>query len=79
MTSPLAAFRSRHLLTQREAAEAVGIGLSTWRQLEREFQGRRASPSLLAHLAALDLLAEREIAWPKPPRSDDARDVEKRA
>ena len=85
MTNHLRAFRARHVLTQREAAEAVGVGLSTWRQIEEGFRGRRPPRALLAHLAALDLLAEIagtapwdrgkiEVAWPKPPRTDDAED-----
>ena len=66
MTSPLEDFRRRHFLTQQEAAKAVGVGLSTWRQIERGFRGRAPPPSLLAHLAALNLLAANDLPWPTP-------------
>jgi len=56
-TSPLLAFRNRHLLTQEQAADLVKIAPSTWRQIEREWRGRRPTASLLAHLATLDELA----------------------
>jgi DNA-binding XRE family transcriptional regulator len=74
MTSPLCAFRRRHCLTQAEAAAAVGVGLSTWRQLEREWQGRRPSPQFLAHLAALDALTKHHLKWPEPARSTHVDD-----
>jgi DNA-binding XRE family transcriptional regulator len=63
--SPLARFRRRHCLTQAEAAAAVGIGSSTWRQLEGGWRGREPPRSLLLHLAALDALASSELDWPK--------------
>jgi DNA-binding XRE family transcriptional regulator len=63
--SPLSRFRKRHLLTQAEAAAVVGVGSSTWRQLEGGWRGRQPPRSLLLHLAALDELARREIDWPK--------------
>ena len=55
--SPLLAFRRRHRLTQSQAAKLVGIGPSTWRQIETGWTGRRPTASLLAHPAALDRLA----------------------
>jgi DNA-binding XRE family transcriptional regulator len=64
--SPLARFRGRHCLTQAEAAAAVGVGESTWRQLERVWQGREPPASLLLHLAALDELAREGLDWPRP-------------
>lgn len=71
---PLAAFRRRHLLTQQEAADVIGIGLSTWRQIECRWQGRKAPPWLLNHLRALDLLAHHAIAWPEPTRTRNGPD-----
>jgi DNA-binding XRE family transcriptional regulator len=70
----LYAFRRRHDLTQREAAATVGIGLSTWRQIERGFRGRKPPAWLLNHLAALDALARKGIDWPQPTRIEHAAD-----
>ena len=43
--------------SQREAAELVGVGLSTWRQLEQEFRGRQSPLQMVKHLEALDAIA----------------------
>jgi transcriptional regulator with XRE-family HTH domain len=87
MASPLASFRSRYGLTQREAADQIGIGLSTWRQIESGFRGRRPPAWLLNHLAALDAIGsfnrafERQmhrpcpipLAWPVPIKYEPER------
>ena len=64
MNPALTRFRNRHLLTHAEAAKAVGMGLSTWRQLEVGYRGRAAPVTLRLLLAALDRLAEHRLDWP---------------
>jgi DNA-binding XRE family transcriptional regulator len=74
MSSPLAAFRHRHLLTQEQAAKAVAVSVSTWTQLERCYRGRRPAPSLLTLLEALDRLRRHNIPWPHEDEDDDGQD-----
>ena len=64
MENELGRFRKRHSLSQREAAELVGVGLSTWQQLERGFRDRRPSLQLIRHLEALDVIAVKGLPWP---------------
>ena len=67
-------FRRRHLLSQVQAARAVGIGHSSWRQQETGFRGREPILSLILHLRALDTLAEQSIPWPDAERIYNVED-----
>ena len=72
--SPLLQFRQRHGLTQAEAAALCGMGTSSWRQLEGNWDGRQPSTLLLRYLDALGRLARRHIPW--PDREDHDADDE---